>query len=135
MRSPLVNGNALVVPIKLRDANGPFAIDNLQLAEPNAIQLSLGGLGIRDIQYDSRLKSFLIISGAPEHHEKTAFTLWEWNGDGNQSNADAKPREEAQLDMRMKPEGVTRLKLPGREMIFIVGDASSYIKLDYAEGQ
>jgi hypothetical protein len=35
----------------------------------------------------------------------------------------------------MKPEGVTRLKLPGREMIFIVGDASSYIKLDYAEGQ
>jgi len=135
LRSPLVNGNALVVPIKLRDPNGPFSIDNLQLAEPNAIQLSLGGLGVRDIQYDSRLKSFLIISGAPEHHEKTAFTLWEWNGDTNQSNADAKPREEAQLDMRMKPEGVTRLKLPGREMIFIVGDASSYIKLDYAEGQ
>ncbi|HST23441.1 MAG TPA: DUF3616 domain-containing protein [Blastocatellia bacterium] len=135
LRSPLVNGNALVVPIKLRDPNGPFSIDNLQLAEPNAIQLSLGGLGIRDIQYDSRLKSFLIISGAPEHHEKTAFTLWEWNGDSNQSNADAKPREEAQLDMKMKPEGVTRLKLPGREMIFIVGDASSYIKLDYAEGQ
>ena len=135
LRSPLVNGNALVVPIKLRDANGPFSIDNLQLAEPNAIQLQLGGLGIRDIQYDSRLKSFLIISGAPEHHEKTAFTLWEWNGDSNQSNADAKPREEAQLDMRMKPEGVTRLKLPGREMIFIVGDANSYIKLDYAEGQ
>ncbi len=135
LRSPLVNGNALVVPIKLRDGNGPFSIENLQLAEPNAIQLQLGGLGIRDIQYDSRLKSFLIISGAPEHHEKTAFTLWEWNGDGNQSNADAKPREEATLDMRMKPEGVTRLKLPGREMIFIVGDASSYIKLDYAEGQ
>ncbi|MGA9767551.1 MAG: DUF3616 domain-containing protein [Blastocatellia bacterium] len=135
LRSPLVNGNALVVPVRLRDANGPFTIDNLQLAEPNAIQLPLGGLGIRDIQYDSRLKAFLIIAGAPEHHEKTAFTLWEWNGDGNQSSADAKPREETTLDMRMKPEGVTRLKLPGREMIFIVGDASSYIKLDYAEGQ
>lgn len=135
LRSPLINSNALVVSLKLRDANGPFSIDNLQLAEPHAIQLSLGGLGIRDIQYDSRLKAFLIISGAPEHHEKTAFTLWEWNGDSNQSNADAKPREEAPLDVKMKPEGVTRLKLPGREMIFIVGDASSYFKLDYAEGQ
>jgi pSer/pThr/pTyr-binding forkhead associated (FHA) protein len=133
LRSPLINGNALVVPVKLRDPNGPFSIDNLQLAEPHAIQLSIGGLGIRDIQYDSRLKSFLIISGAPEHHEKAAFVLWEWNGDSNQSNADAKPREETALDVKMKPEGVTRLKLAGREMIFIVGDASSYTKLDYAE--
>ncbi|HKP86614.1 MAG TPA: DUF3616 domain-containing protein [Blastocatellia bacterium] len=133
LRSPLVNGSALVVPIRLRDPNGPFSIDNLQLAEPNAISLSLGGLGVRDIQYDSRLRSFLIISGAPEHHEKTAFTLWEWSGNGNQSNPDSKPREEAQLDQRMKPEGVTRLKTGGREMIFIVGDSSSYIKLDYAE--
>jgi pSer/pThr/pTyr-binding forkhead associated (FHA) protein len=135
LRSPLINGNALIVPIRLRDPNGAFTIDNLQLAEPNAIQLPLGGLGIRDIQYDSRLKSFLVISGAPEHHEKTAFTLWEWNGDTNQSNPDAKPREETTLDAKMKPEGVSRIKMSGREMIFIVGDASSYFKLDYSEGQ
>src|SRR5205085_10452696 len=54
LRSPLINGNALIVPLKLRDPSGPFTIDNMQLATPNAIQLSLGGLGIRDIQYDSR---------------------------------------------------------------------------------
>ena len=133
LRSPQVNNNALIVALKMRDPNGSFTIDNMQLATPNAIQLALGGMGIRDIQYDSRLKAFLIISGAPEHHEKANFTLWEWNGDADQSNADARPREETTLDMKMKPEGVTRLRVGGKEFLFIVGDASSYIKFDYNE--
>jgi hypothetical protein len=133
LRSPQVNNNALLVALKMRDPNGAFTIDNMQLATPNAIQLSLGGMGIRDIQYDSRLKAFLIISGAPEHGEKANFTLWEWNGNADQSNADARPREETTLDMKMKPEGVTRLRVGGKEFIFIVGDASSYLKFDYNE--
>jgi pSer/pThr/pTyr-binding forkhead associated (FHA) protein len=133
LRSPQVNNNALIVALKMRDPNGSFTIDNMQLASPNAIQLALGSMGIRDIQYDSRLKAFLIISGAPEHGEKANFTLWEWNGNADQSNADARPREETTLDMKMKPEGVTRLRVGGKEFIFIVGDASSYIKFDYNE--
>jgi len=133
LRSPQASNNALLVPLKMRDPNGAFSIENLQLAAPNAIQLPLGGLGVRDIQYDSRLKAFLIISGAPEHHEKSNFTLWEWNGDADQSNADGHPREEMTLDMKMKPEGVTRLKIGGKEFIYIVGDASAYSKYDYTE--
>jgi pSer/pThr/pTyr-binding forkhead associated (FHA) protein len=131
LRSPQVNNNALLVGLKMRDPNGPFAIENMQVA--GTVQLSLGGLGVRDIQYDSRLKSFLIISGAPEHHEKTNFTLWEWNGNPDQANADARPREEITLDMKMKPEGVTHMRVGGKEFIFIVGDASSYAKYDYNE--
>ncbi|MFL6215356.1 MAG: DUF3616 domain-containing protein [Blastocatellia bacterium] len=133
LRSPLVSGNALIVPIKMRDPSGPFTIENMQVATPNAIQLALGGLGVRDIQYDSRLKGFLIISGAPEHHEKTEFKLWEWNGDPDQSKADSRPREEATLDARMKPEGVTHVKVGGKDFIFIVGDAGSYSKYEYNE--
>jgi hypothetical protein len=131
LRSPLINGNALIVAIKMRDPSGPFTIENMQLATPNAIQLALGGLGVRDIQYDSRLKGFLIISGAPEHHEKSEFKLWEWNGDPDQSKAESRPREEATLDARMKPEGVTRVKVGGKDFIFIVGDSGSYSKYEY----
>jgi hypothetical protein len=134
LRSPLVGGDALVIPIKLRDPNGPFSSSNLQIAPPGAIHLSIGGLGIRDIQYDSRLKSFLIISGAPEHHEKAQFMLWEWSGESVQTDPDAKPREEGPLDSGMKPEGITRVRIGSREFIFIVGDSSSYAKMDYAEG-
>jgi len=133
LRSPQVNNKALLVSLKIPDPNLPLTAENLQLAAPSVIQLSLGGLGVRDIQYDSRLKAFLIISGAPEHHEKTAFTLWEWNGDADQSKTEAQPREETGLDAKMKPEGVTYMRVAGKDFIFIVGDAGGYSKYDYNE--
>ena len=133
LRSPVIGGNALIVPIKLRDPRGEFSRENLHLAEAHAIQISLEGLGVRDIQYDSRLKSFLIISGAPQHHEKTGFKLWEWNGDADQTSEQNRPREEALLDKLMKPEGVTRVKIGARDYIFVVGDSNSYVKLEYSD--
>jgi len=135
LRSPIVNDRAVVVPIKLRNPLGPFSAENLQVDEPRAIQLSLGGEGIRDLHYDTRLKSFLIISGAPEHHEKFEFKLWEWSGGSDQSQPESQPHEEATLDRKMKPEGITHVTINGRDFIFIVGDASFYLKLDYPEGQ
>jgi pSer/pThr/pTyr-binding forkhead associated (FHA) protein len=131
LRGPLLNGRALVVPIKLRDRQAPLSLENLVLAEPNAIELILNGQAIRDIQYDSRLRSFLIISGAPETEQKTDFTLWLWGGDSNQVREEARPKRQALLDKKMKPEGVTHLKISAQEFVFIVGDASYYARMDY----
>ena len=132
LRSPVPGDAALIVPIKVRDIRAPFTVDNLQLAG-STIKLLLGGLGIRDIQYDGRLKSFLIIAGAPEHGTREAFTLWEWNGDLDQSKAESEPRKETTLDRSMKPEGVTHIGPSNGGYIFIVGDADSYLKLEYGE--
>lgn len=132
LRSPVASGNALIVPIKLRDPRGQFSTANLLPPGP-AIQLQIGGFGIRDIEFDLRSGSYLIISGAAEHGETLAFALWEWNGDPVQSNADSNPRELTKLDAKMKPEGVTHAKIGGKEFIFIVGDGSSYLRLDYSE--
>ena len=131
LRGPVLNGNALVVPIRVLDRQAPLSIENLAMDEPNAIQLNLNGQAIRDIQYDSFLRSFLIISGAPETEKKADFTLWEWNGEGNQANEMARPKLQAALDPKMKPEGVTHLKIFNYEFVFIVGDASRYAKIDY----
>ena len=120
LRSPLgADGSALVVAI----------------AEPNVIPLKLSGLGIRDIQYDPESNSFLIISGAPEHQEKTEFTLWEWTGAPDQAGSESGLRREQDLDPKLKPEGITHVEIGGRKFILIVCDASSYFKLDYAESQ
>lgn len=132
LRSPVASGNALIVPIKLRDPRAQFSTANLLPPGP-AIQLQIGGFGIRDIEFDLRSGSYLIISGAAEHGETPAFALWEWNGDPVQSNADSNPRELTKLDAKMKPEGVTHAKIGGKEFIFIVGDGSSYLRLDYSE--
>lgn len=134
LRSPQLNGQALIVAIKLINPSGPFSMDNLQLAEPRAIQLELEGLGIRDIQYDIRLQAFLVIAGAPSHGEtKLGFKLWEWSGDTSPS--DSKLQKVSDLDTAMHPEGVTHLVVGGRDFIFIVGDGGGYTKLDYTEAE
>jgi pSer/pThr/pTyr-binding forkhead associated (FHA) protein len=130
-RSPAVNGNALLVPIRLRDPRGSFSTQNL-ITEP-AIQISLAGLGIRDIEYDSRSGAFLIIAGSTAQGEAKDFVLYEWTGETDSSKPDAAPVELAKLDAKMKPEGITRVKIGGRDFLIVTGDASSYLKLDILE--
>lgn len=135
LRSPVINDQALLVPLTLRDPRGPFTRENLVVPEPKAITLGLGGLGIRDIHYDSRLKKFLILTGATETQRRTEFKLWVWGGDTDPSHPDSTPSEEVTIDEKMKPEGVAHLRVGGKDFIFIVGDASRYLKLDYVSGQ
>jgi hypothetical protein len=126
-------GNAMIAAIKLLDPTGPFSTDNLQLAESKLIQLKLGGMGVRDIQYDPEFNSFLIISGTPEHGEKTEFTLWEWSGEP--SGSESALHREQDLDPKLKREGITHVEVGGRKFLFFVCDASAYWKLDYVEAQ
>jgi len=125
LRSPLLGNQAALIPLKLRDPRSPFAVDNLKIDTPHVILLPLEEQGVRDITFDTRLNKFLIISGAPEHGEKTEFGLWSWSGEG-----DAKPVKLLTLDQRMKPEGITGVN--GRSFALLVGDVGSYLKLDYS---
>jgi hypothetical protein len=123
LRSPLAGEDALLVPIALRDPKGPFTLENLTLAQPNAIRVAIGGFGVRDLVYDVESKAFWIIAGATETQKKTDFVLWKWNGS-------APPERVETITEDMKPEGITRLKIEGKSFLFVVGDASSYLKLD-----
>lgn len=129
LRSPVIGGQAVLVPMRLRDPRGAFTTSNLQFENPRVIFLPLGGQGVRDIAYDAHLRSFLIISGAPENAEKSDFKLWEWDGEA----LSTKTREEMTLDAKFKPEGLTQATINGRPFLFLVGDASSYLKLDYSD--
>jgi hypothetical protein len=122
LRSPIVDEQSLLVPLRLRDARGPFSVKNLEVEGSKAIRLSLGGIGIRSIEYDGRSKVFRIISGAAEDQDQMDFGLWEWNGD------ETKPvlRETNKFDKSLKPEGVARVTAGGRDFIIVVFDASGY---------
>jgi pSer/pThr/pTyr-binding forkhead associated (FHA) protein len=127
LRSPQIGSQAVIVPIKLRDPRAPFKLENLKVDDPRVIVFPLDGQGIRDITYDTQLKNFLIISGAPETSPKTDFGLWEWNGQPGSN-----PTKLLILDDKMKPEGVTSVRIGGKPFVFIAGDAGSYLKLDYS---
>jgi hypothetical protein len=127
LRSPVVDGHALVVPLRLRDARGAFSVDNLKVERAQAIRLPLGGAGIRSIEFDERRNAFRVLSGAAANSEKSDFKLWEWDGDA------ARPglRETGEFDSSLKPEGVTRVATTGgRDYTFIVFDTSAYAAMD-----
>ena len=123
----------MIAAIKLRDPTGPFSADNLQLAERELIQLKLGGMGVRDIQYDTEVNSFLIISDAPERGEKTDSTLWEWSGEP--SGSESALRREQDLDPKLKPDGITQVESGGKKFLFVVCDTSAYLNLDQSKAQ
>jgi hypothetical protein len=122
LRSPLIEGQALVVPLRLRQADAVFSSSNLEVIDGKAIKLPLGDAGIRSLEYDYGRKLFQVISGAAEDKEALDFRLWEWNG------SDTRPelRESRIFDRKLKPEGVTRVRLPSGDFTFIVFDTSRY---------
>lgn len=126
LRSPVVDGQALVVPLKLRDPKAELSFANLEVEGGKALRLSLGGAGIRSIEYDESRKTFNLITGAGPNSEKMNFKLWEWSGN------DATPalREMDTFDRRLKPEGITRVSTGARDFVFIVFDTSGYAATD-----
>lgn len=126
LRSPVVEGNALVVPLKLRDSGGAFSIENLIVDGSKAIRLPLAGIGIRSIEHDARANVFRIISGAAEDQNQTDFGLWEWNGDQPQRVL----RKTNTFEKTLKPEGVARATVGNRNFIIVVFDAGGYTTLD-----
>lgn len=126
LRSPFVGPNAVLVPLRLTNPLQPLSLNNLRVDTPSVITLALEGQGVRDITYDAFKKMFLIVSGAPETEKKTDFGLWEWSG-----NATEPPRKLAVLDEKYKPEGITGVTLNGQNFVMVMGDADSYMRLDY----
>ena len=126
LRSPVVDGQALVVPLKLKDPRGSFTQENLTVEDAKAIRLPLAGSGIRSIEFDERRKAFVLITGAAANNEKADFKLWEWNGDA--SSPTLRPTET--FDRKLKPEGITRFSSGNRDFTFIVFDTSGYIAME-----
>jgi pSer/pThr/pTyr-binding forkhead associated (FHA) protein len=132
LRSPVIRGRAMIIPMRLKDPLGALSADNVQFSTPRTIALDLGGQGIRGIDYNPKLKIFTILSGATELEKKTDFGFWEWGGETDQSKPENAPRRFFTLDEDAKPEGMTNVTIKGKEFVMIVGDASKYLKLDYA---
>jgi hypothetical protein len=123
LRSPVINGHALIVPLKLRDAAGPFTAENLEIEGGQPIRVFLKESGICDIQFDPKLNTFLLISR--QNIRRGTFSLWEWDGTSSQA------KERMQLDSTMQPDGITQVKTADQEFMFIVGDESRYLRVDY----
>ena len=121
LRAPVDGGDALIVPIRLRDANAAFTTDNLTVDSEGAIRLPLGGAGLRSIEFDHVSGNFFLFTGAALNEETADFGLFEWSG-----TRAAAPREVRRYSRTLKPEGITRIRLAGTDAMLVVFDVGSY---------
>jgi Protein of unknown function (DUF3616) len=124
LRAPVIDDQALIIALTLRDAKGPLSTDNLAVQSGKAIRLSLGGAGIRSIEYDAATAAFRIITGAGLNKESREFRVVEWKGEGDDV------REVARYSSKLKPEGITRTVFEGKSRTLIVFDTGRFTMLD-----
>lgn len=124
LRSPQVNGQALLIAVRLTDMSRPLTAGNLSV-ERDLIRLDLGGLAVRGLGYDAQTSRVLIIAGGHTIEPAGTFRLFEWDG-----APASKPVERARLRGVEKPEGVTRAVVGGRMRTLVVFDLGGYQWLD-----
>jgi hypothetical protein len=119
LRAPLEGGRALLVPLTLRDRGGALDASNLEVGAP--IALDLGGSGIRGMEADGA-GGFWVIAGGVEG--AGTFRLARWDGAGSTV------KFTATFPTELKPEGVARTKVGGKERTLVLCDTSRYLLVD-----
>jgi hypothetical protein len=125
LRTPIIDGQALVIPVSLIDPAAPLTTANLRVDGGKAIRLALDGAGIRSLEYDEPSKAFHVITGAGANSGNGDFRIVEWKGEGQPG-----VRELARFPGELKPEGITRATLDGRSVRLVVFDTGHYAMLD-----
>jgi len=119
LRAPLDGRQAVLVPVRLRDAGGPFSAANLVVDTP--IRLDLGGDGIRGIEADADGDYWIIAGGSSGNPGPSRIVRWDGAG--------AAVRPVATLPGHLKAEGVARAVVAGRPVTVVLCDTSQYLLL------
>ncbi len=97
-RNPMVDHQALVIKLKNPQDLVLDPKARAQLGKP--IELDLGGLGIRSLEYWPGLQQYLIVAGAYDGSD--LFALYGWSGD----RSSAPQRLVVDLPTDFRPEGI-----------------------------
>jgi hypothetical protein len=121
LRAPVIDGQALLVPVKLVRVDAPFSRENLRVAG-ETVRLPLDGAGIRSIEFDDVAGRFRIITGASLNDETLDFKVVEWDGVPGSALVTI-----ASYGRHLKPEGFTRTDVESGSMWVLVFDTSRYL--------
>jgi hypothetical protein len=120
LRAPVVDGKALVVPVRLRSPAGPLTADNIVVEAP-ALRVPLGGSGIRSLEYDTARSAFQIVAGDPSGAGDSRLVTW--------AGPDGAVHEVQGFAGGDKPEGVTGATLGGQTVTVVLFDNSRFAVL------
>jgi hypothetical protein len=121
LRAPVIDGQALIVPVALERPDAPFTRGNLRVAG-ETFRLSLDGGGIRSIEFDELSGRFHIITGAELNEETLDFLVMKWDG-----KHATRPTVTGRFDRTLKPEGLTTAVDETRSMRVLVFDTGGIL--------
>ena len=119
LRAPLDHGQAVLVPVRLRDAGAPFAAANLAVEQP--IRLDLGGAGVRAIEADADGGFWVVAGGSTGNPVPSRIVRWDGSGSA--------VRVVATLPAKLKAEGIARMAIGGKTVSLVLCDTSQYVLL------
>jgi hypothetical protein len=119
LRSPVIDGQAVIIPLDLGKARDHLAVDRITLSEPDTIRLPLDNSGIRSMEFDAARGAFRVLAAS---RGAAPFRLWDWTGASDRA---AVVKTDASFAAKLKPEGVTAVK-GAQDFTLIVFDTSRY---------
>src|SRR5262245_1769263 len=125
LRSPVIGGNPIILPIRLKKLDGPWDLSNIEMlpAVSLAIKASPEEQGIRSIEFDASRGVLLVIVGNSTSASNAPFELYSWDGN---SQGGVRHFNQLRFKRRMRVEGVTHGWIGGRGAIVFVDDAGGY---------
>jgi Protein of unknown function (DUF3616) len=129
LRGPLLSNNPIVIPVKLKDLDGPWTTDNLKMLPPIRLFINPteAARGIRSIEYIPSLHAFLVVIGKTISGQKTPFALYLWKG-GKHGKTH---RLNVSFADKMKPEGITSGTVAGKPTLLYVDDGGGYALFNF----
>jgi len=124
VRTPLVGGRPLLLPVRLASATAEWTTASLE-ALP-AITLAVdasSGVGVRSIDYDAERKEFWVALGRAMSGGKAPFALYVWDGS---SEGRMRKLDGIVFDETMKVEGIVAGTIGGRNAILLLDDGGGY---------
>jgi hypothetical protein len=126
VRSPLAGGKPFVVPVRVKNLDGPWRTDNLEVLPEIVLATEKADQGIRDIQYDPGRHAFLVLVGRSVSGTATPFQLYLWDG---AATGKVRLLRDLSFAEKMKPEGVAVGSVGGRRAIIFVDDRGGFAVL------
>jgi hypothetical protein len=124
LRTPTQDGKPLVLPVKVKNLAGPWTTKNLEAQTPIQLSIEPAGdeQGIRCLYNELDREGFLVIVGKTTKDSDAPYSLYEWDG-----NAGGAMRLfNLAFAKKMKPEGITRGSIGGRNALVIVDDGGGF---------
>lgn len=124
VRTPVLSTGPIIVPIKIKDLNGPWTSANLEALQPILLKVehSTGEQGVRGMSSGRDGKGFLVMVANATSDDEAPFSAYAWSGD-QEGTMEKLPYT---FKKKMKPEGLTVGTVGGKPAIVFVDDNGGY---------